>query len=46
MVANLAYGDYGFALLSVIGLSTGGGDVAKAGGTVIKFVIKNADESV
>lgn len=43
VAANLVYGDYGFAFLSFIGLATGGGDAAKAGGTVIKFVIKNAD---
>ncbi len=43
VVANLVYGDYGFAFLSFIGLATGGGDAAKASGTFIKFVIKNAD---
>ena len=44
VVANLVYSDYGFAILSGMGLISLVGDGAKSAGLVVKFVIKNLDD--
>lgn len=43
VAGNLVHGDYAFAGLSAIGLFPYAGDGVKAGGKVVKFVIKNVD---
>ena len=44
VVANLVYSDYGFAILSGMGLISLVGDGAKSAGLVVKFVFKNLDD--